>query len=226
MARMAASYGDHFIRYTENKIKNLTSTAIAGYDDEDIYLSNFGVVTELDGTLSIDERRFKEYFAENPENFAAVTTSMIRTADRRNRSAPTDSFTPGVYGFSLSGGTATLTDSSTTANMSAAQVDMVMQQPKLAQQASCLTQLSQQSTQMSTWHITQTLSKYIDDVFLLNGDIDEKIFNLEDDLDSLVEEQEALDLQITNQRAIYVQKFTAMETVVSSFRKTVNFLII
>ena len=113
-------HGDHFIRYTENKIKNLTSTAIAGYDDEDIYLSNFGVVTELDGTLSIDERRFKEYFAENPENFAAVTTSMIRTADAGvTGSAPTDSFTPGVYGFSLSGGTATLTDSGgTTANMS------------------------------------------------------------------------------------------------------------
>ena len=27
-------HGDHFIRYTENKIKNLTSTAIAGYDDD------------------------------------------------------------------------------------------------------------------------------------------------------------------------------------------------
>ena len=72
--------------------------------------------------------------------------------------------------------------------------------------------------------IMQTLSNYIDDVLTLNGDIDEKIYNLEDDLDSLAEEQEALDLQITNQRAIYVQKFTAMETAVSSFRKTGEFL--
>ena len=71
-------HGDHFIRYTENKIKNLTSTAIAGYDDDEIYLSSFGVVTELDGTLSIDETRFREYFDSNPEHFAAVTTSMIR----------------------------------------------------------------------------------------------------------------------------------------------------
>ena len=70
----------------------------------------------------------------------------------------------------------------------------------------------------------QTLSNYVDDVLTLNGDIDEKIYNLEDDLDSLAEEQEALDLQITNQRAIYVQKFTAMETAVSSFRKTGEFL--
>ena len=39
------------------------------------------MVTELDGTLSIDKNRFSEYFAENPEHFAAVTTSMIRTGD-------------------------------------------------------------------------------------------------------------------------------------------------
>ena len=73
---------------------------------------------------------------------------------------------------------------------------------------------------MSIWaEVLTNLSKYIDDVLLLNGDIDEKIFNLEDDLDSLVEEQEALDLQITNQRAIYVQKFTAMETAGREFQK-------
>ena len=72
--------------------------------------------------------------------------------------------------------------------------------------------------------IMQTLSKYIDDVLMLNGDIDEKIYNLEDDVDSLVEEQEALDQQIASQRAIYVEKFTAMQTAVSSFKKTGEFL--
>ena len=73
--------------------------------------------------------------------------------------------------------------------------------------------------------ILQDLSKYIDDVLMLNGDIDEKIYRLEDDVDSLVEEQEALDS--TNCRtndALYVQKFTAMETAVSSFKKTGEFL--
>lgn len=59
---------------------------------------------------------------------------------------------------------------------------------------------------------------------MLNGDIDTKIYNLEDDVDSLVEEQEALDLQISSQRALYVQKFTAMQTAVSSFKKTGEFL--
>ena len=72
--------------------------------------------------------------------------------------------------------------------------------------------------------VLQNLSKYVDDVLSLNGDIDQKIYNLEDDVDDLVKEQEALDLQIASQRALYVQKFTAMETAVASFKKTGEFL--
>ena len=58
----------------------------------------------------------------------------------------------------------------------------------------------------------------------LNGDIDEKIYNLEDDIDNLAKEQEALDLLIESQRSNYIKKFTAMETAVSSFRKTGEYL--
>ena len=46
-----------------------------------IYIPSFGVVTNLDGTPTIDENRFRDYFEANPEHFAAVTTSMVRTGD-------------------------------------------------------------------------------------------------------------------------------------------------
>ena len=221
-------HGDHFIRFTQNKIKNLTSTAIVGFDDSDIYLSNFGVVTELDGTLSIDKTRFREYFATNPNHFAAVTTSMIRTGDAGViGSAPTDLFTPGVYGFSLSGGTATLTNSSLTSDTMSAGTNRYGYSNNTIGATGLLLDTTQTDVNTNVYmgrSLLQNLSNYIDDVLMLNGDIDEKIFNLEDDIDSLVEEQEALDLQIKNQRALYVQKFTAMETAVSSFKKTGEFL--
>ena len=221
-------HGDHFIRFTQNKIKNLTATAIAGYDDTDIYLSNFGVVTELDGTLSIDKTRFSEYFATNPGHFAAVTTSMIRTGDAGViGSAPTDLFTPGVYDFSLSGGTATLTDSSLTSDTMNTGTNRYGYSNNTIGATGLLLDTTQTNVNTNVYmgrSLLQNLSNYIDDVLMLNGDIDEKIFNLEDDIDDLVEEQEALDLQIENQRALYVQKFTAMETAVSSFRKTGEFL--
>jgi flagellar hook-associated protein 2 len=221
-------HGDHFIRHTENKIKNLTSTAIAGYDDDEIYLSSFGVVTELDGTLSIDETRFREYFSANPEHFAAVTTSMIRTGDAGvTGSATTDLFDPGVYGFVLDSAGPRLEDSDgVTANMSAG-TDRYGYAGDAIGATGLLLDTNKTSVNTDVYmgrSIMQTLSKYIDDVLMLNGDIDEKIDNLEDDVDSLVEEQETLDQQIENQRAIYVEKFTAMQTAVSSFKKTGEFL--
>jgi len=220
--------GDHFIRYVESKIKSLTSTAIVGYDDDDIYLSNFGVVTELDGTLSIDEDRFSEYFAANPEHFAAVTTTMIRTGDAGiTGSAPTDLFTAGIYNFSLSGGTATLTDTDLNSDTMSAGTDKYGYAGSSIGATGLLLETSQSSANTSVYmgrSILSTLSNYIDDVLMMNGDIDEKIYNLEDDVDSLVEEQEALDLHIESQRALYVQKFTAMQTAVSSFNKTGEFL--
>ena len=218
--------GDHFIRYTESKIKNLTSTAIKGYDDEDIYLSSFGVVTNLDGTLSIDENRFRDYFESNPEHFAAVTTSMVRTGDAGvTGSAPTDLFTPGVYEFSLPA--ATLTDSDNmTVNMSAG-TNRYGYAEKTIGATGLLLDTNKANVDTSVYmgrSILQTLSRYIDDVLTLNGDIDTKVYKLEDDLDSLVDEQETLDLQMANQRTLYVEKFTAMETAVASFRKTGEFL--
>ena len=221
-------HNDHFIRFTENKIKNLTSTAIAGYDNANIYLSNFGVVTELDGTLSIDETRFKEYFAANPQHFAAVTTSMIRTGDAGiTGSASTDLFTPGVYGLTISSGTATLTDSNLISDTMSAGTNRYGYANSTIGATGLILDTSKASADTNVFmgrSVLQNLSKYIDDVLTLNGDIDEKIFNLEDDVDELVEQQEALDLQIANQRALYLEKFTAMETAVSSFRKTGEFL--
>ena len=221
-------HNDHFIRFTENKIKNLTSTAIQGYADESIYLSNFGVVTELDGTLSIDENRFSEYFAENPEHFAAVTTSMIRTGDAGiTGSAPTDLFTPGVYGLTISSGTATLTDSNSTSDTMSAGTNRFGYANSTIGATGLILDTTKTSANTNVYmgrSLLQNLSKYVDDVLALNGDIDQKIYNLEDDVDDLVKEQEVLDLQIANQRALYVEKFTAMETAVASFKKTGEFL--
>jgi flagellar hook-associated protein 2 len=220
--------GDHFIRYIETKIKSLTSTPISGYADTDIYLSNFGVVTELDGTLSIDTTRFTEYFAENPEHFAAVTTTMIRTGDAGiTGSATTDLFTPGKYNFNLSAGTATLTDTDLNSDTMSIGTNKYGYSGTDIGATGLLLETTKSSADTSIYmgrSILATLSNYIDDILMLNGDVDKKINNLEDDVDSLIEDQEALDLQIASQRALYVQKFTAMQTAVSSFKKTGEFL--
>jgi len=220
--------GDHFVRYVETKIKSLTSTPISGFDDDDIYLSNFGVVTELDGTLSIDTTRFTEYFSANPEHFAAITTSMIRTGDAGiTGSVTTDLFTPGKYNFSLSSGTATLTDSDLTSDTMSIGTDRYGYADNNIGATGLILETTKSTANTDIYmgrSILSSLSNYIDDILMMNGDIDKKIVTLETNIDSLVEDQEALDLHIENQRSLYVEKFTAMQTAVSSFNKTGEFL--
>ncbi|MDC0444585.1 flagellar filament capping protein FliD [Alphaproteobacteria bacterium] len=220
--------GDHFVRYVETKIKSLTSTPISGFDDDDIYLSNFGVVTKLDGTLSIDTTRFTEYFSANPEHFAAITTSMIRTGDAGiTGRVTTDLFTPGKYNFSLSSGTATLTDSDLTSDTMSIGTDRYGYADSNIGATGLILETTKSTANTDVYmgrSILSSLSNYIDDILMMNGDIDKKIVTLETNIDSLVEDQEALDLHIENQRRLYLEKFTAMQTAVSSFNKTGEFL--
>ena len=93
--------GDTLVRAYRNKLRLITTTPITGYGDDDIYLSNFGVMTNRDGTLSLDKAKFKTYFASKPEQFAALTTSNVTTSSLSVAAEMTgSSWQPGTYQFS------------------------------------------------------------------------------------------------------------------------------
>ena len=108
--------GDLFLRTLKSKLASMTTTAIPGFDNESVYLSNFGVKTELDGTLSIDTDTFKRYFAANPKHLSAITTSGVLTDNTSvTGTIVGDNFTPGKYTFALDTSTGTATLGSDTA---------------------------------------------------------------------------------------------------------------
>ena len=71
--------GDPLIKSYLTTLKSQTVTPITGYGADSLYLSNFGVMTERDGTLSLNETKFNEFFDTNPDAFAALTTSRAVT---------------------------------------------------------------------------------------------------------------------------------------------------
>ena len=84
----------------------------SGYGSDDIYLSYFGVLTNRDGTLSLDSDKFATYFAAYPDNFSALTQS--RASADNSSITPTivgDYFEPGTFSLGISSGVATITDS-------------------------------------------------------------------------------------------------------------------
>jgi flagellar hook-associated protein 2 len=216
-----ALHGDYFIKSLETRIKTLTTTPIKGFDDEPIYMSNFGIMTERDGTLSIDEARFKDYFARYPSHLAAVTTSMIRAADAGvSGSTTTDLYTPGVYNFQLSGGTATLDG--------VAMVSGTSRHTITTGDAKGLILDTTKSTVDTSVYMGRSLlhqlSNYVDSILRLNGEIDSKIGDFQDSIDDLDADLEKLNDQMEKQRALYVERFTAMETAVAGFKETGEFL--
>ena len=90
--------GDAFATQLENSVRSLFSSGISGYGADDIYLSYFGVLTNRDGTLSLDEDTFSTYFSAYPDNFSAITQSRATTSNTAlTTTISGDNFTPGAY---------------------------------------------------------------------------------------------------------------------------------
>ena len=53
--------GDPLIKSYLNTLKSMTTKPIPGFQADDIFMSNFGVMTERDGTLSINELTFNAF---------------------------------------------------------------------------------------------------------------------------------------------------------------------
>lgn len=66
---------DTLVKSYLRSFKRMTTTPLPGFQDQTLYLSNFGVMTELDGSVSINETTFEEFFTANPDAFSAITNT-------------------------------------------------------------------------------------------------------------------------------------------------------
>ena len=234
-----AMEGDLFLRTLKNKLGSMTTTAIAGYDktaspgdtDKNIYLSNFGVTTELDGSLSIDADTFQTYYAAFPEHLAAITTSGVFTDNTSiTGSIVGDNFTSGVYAFALDTGVpmATLgTDTNLGNDAGSAQV----RYSSVTGDTTGITLSTAQTTANANVYVGRsllnTLSNYLTVVLSSEtgyGDLDTKIETYQDDFKEYTLKLEKLEDDMAAKRALYQQKFTAMDQAIAGFKETQTFL--
>lgn len=219
--------GDLFLRTLKSKLASMTTTEIPGFDNESVYLSNFGVKTELDGTLSIDTDTFKRYFAANPKHLSAITTSGVLTDNTSvTGTIVGDNFTPGKYTFTLDTSTGTATLGSDTALGSNAG-----KYSSVTGDTTGVTLSTNQTATSANVYVGRSLVGSINNylgVILSSdagyGDIDSKIETFEDDFDDYTLKLEKLEEDMAAKRALYQQQFTAMDQAVAGFKETQNFL--
>ena len=231
--------GDLFLRTLKNKLGSMTTTAIAGYDntatagdtDKNVYLSNFGVTTELDGSLSIDTDTFKTYFAAYPGHLAAITTSGVFTDNTGITGSITgDNFTPGVYAFALDTSVPTKTLGSDT-NLGSDAGATEVRYSSVTGDTTGVTLTTAQSSATANVYVGRslinTLNNYLEVILSSEtgyGDLDTKIETFEDDFKEYTLKLEKLDEDMAAKRALYQQKFTAMDQAIAGFKETQTFL--
>ncbi len=237
--------GDPFIRSLKNYLDSVTTKALPGYAATPTYMSFFGVMTQLDGTIGIDTTKFETFFKENPEQFAALTSTRATTDNdaitSRISSFNLNDFVAGAYQFNLSGGTGTVkldsdqdgsfADEGTTITLTtdATNKEYFTDSGDAAGMilGTTLTSVTDANVFMGR-SLIASLKTYLDS-FLFSSDttdldVEEKIKNFNSDIQTFNDQQSKLDERMANIRENYVEKFTAMESTVSSFKKTGNLL--
>lgn len=94
--------GDPTATAMQRQLRNVMSEGLVGFSENPIYLSSLGVRTERDGTFTLDEAAFDRQFKQDPLSFEAVFGNAMR-ADTNGVEidrVPMSGLAPGQYNFS------------------------------------------------------------------------------------------------------------------------------
>ena len=210
--------GDSLVRSLQRQLQAMTSTAIIGFQNNSIYMADYGVETNRDGSLSFNTDTFQSAFEANPDGFAAITNSRITSSS--NMVTPSVAGTQpeaGIYAFDLAAdGSATLGGDAMTKSGSEYTIDN-------SDAGDLKLTIVGSGSDASIYvgkSILETLDDFATNVLRINSELDQKIERYEDDVNTYQDEMSALDERITELRARYAVQFGAMESVVNSLKNT------
>lgn len=210
--------GDAYVNQLRRQLRNYSTTAISGFQDNPIYLTDFGVATQRDGTLKLDTTKFASAYAANPDNFAALTTSRITSGSKLV--TPTVSGTypkEGVYTFDIaSDNTATLNGTSMTVSGS----DYTVANHDAGGLKLTINSGGTDTKIYVGKSLFETLNNFTTGVLASSGDLQQKITNYNKDVAGYDNKLAKLDERIEALRLRHEADFAAMNAAVASLKET------
>ena len=207
----------------------LTTTPLEGFGDDAVYLSNLGVRTERDGSLSLDSEVFQAAMASNPAQYRAVFQSLNQTSSEGVSVALASYAAPptGAYAFEYnSDGSASLNGEALIARTDD---DGVPAFYKITGDfAGVSLRVTESSPMSATVYFGESLIDRVRDFvaqsIAAGGDIALRTSRFETDMREKEESLEDLALSETRITDRYMVKFGAMETIVTQLKSTGNYL--
>ena len=215
----------------QRELRSLVTTGLPGFDDRTRYISELGIKTERDGSLSISESDFKKAFEREPMLFDVMINSIGRSDNPSVRvyndseylrpkggvydfvAGSTDGVGATLGGASLSGGTVD-NGNNRYAGVTGDIAGLKLEMPNNVSSATIYYGES----------FLSKLTSYLDDVTSPVGTLAKSTVEANSSITEYNEEMMKIDDKIASLTDRYMTQFSAMESAVTSFKKTGEFL--
>ena len=222
---------DSVVTGIKRQLRSLVTTALPGFEDNPRYISELGIKTERDGSLSLSETDFQKAFAREPILFDVMVNSLAKSSNPSVEvTSPSTIVSPkgGVYNFAESatdGNNATLGGTSLVGNTT----DSGMRQyAAVSGDVAGLRLTSVGTAQTATIYYGQSflskLTDYIKEVTSSVGILATSSSKAGTSISEYTEDQAVLEEKIAKMTERYMSQFSAMESAVTGFKKTGEFL--
>lgn len=217
--------GDSTLREIKSELREMSSTAIKGYEGGPYYLSYLGVSTNRDGTLAFDKGQMETQFKSKPETVRAFFTNNYATSNSNITIAAFD-FTntkPGTYAFATDG-SSTHTIGGVSATKSGDNYSVTSGDPQgLTIAVANGSGVTSGTIYYGKSFINQVVDK-LDNYLSFNSILDQRVDNLNDTLSTVAEKRSSLEARIESITQRYARQYSAMESTIASFQETGNML--
>ena len=209
--------GDPYLSAQLRALRKMTTTAISGFGDATYYLTSYGVQTNKDGSLSLDEKKFKAAYDANPAGIASLLNSkVVSTNTQVEGSVSGKDYIAGKYSLSVSSGTATL-DGNRLSSVGTTYSALLGGTKGVSLD---ITGTDLTSDIYLGRSMAQTLSDFTAALLKTGGTIDTKITTLNTALKEDDKDLTQLNDRMEQMRARYVSQFGAMEVVSMQMKRT------
>ena len=213
-----------------NRISSITTGAIVGYGDKDLYLSELGVRTEMDGTLTINEATFNSQLDLDSSVFDAIFTTMFSSGSsylKVEGSSATSSPTPGKYSYINDGSTVKL-DGITMTSATDSSGNTYYVSSGIAENTGGI-KITESETVSSAYvyygkSLIDQLTEYIDLSLSSTGTLKKTENTVASDLLDLNIDLADVDEKVEALTTRYKNQFSSMESVVTSLKSTGDYL--
>ena len=229
-AGRGALAGDVAATALQSQLRAVLQAPIEGFASDDVYLSDFGVSTNTDGSLSFDETEFLAKFQDDPTSLDALFKSGFTSSSTLVKPAQFGTLepTPGAYDFTFDSSTNKfIMGSKTFIKGTNTDGDYYWSSYSGDTQGTRVT-ISGSGTASGTIYygtsLADLLANFVSTVTDEDELIDRRLTQLDDDKTAATDEIAAIETRMESIRTRYSIQFSAMEALITNMKSTGSFM--